>query len=68
MDDDIRCLDCPDCGESNQESDYEELHFNCGNCGISYDWMICQTCGEVIAEHQNSDGTCPICDRDMYGA
>lgn len=57
----MNILDCPRCGVEVEESEVEELHFDCTNCGCAFDYAVCENCEAVIGIHFSDNGICPEC-------
>ena len=64
--DEVLTLDCPQCGTANEESEQEELVFNCSECLQSYDLAVCQHCNHWFGSYFGDDGTCPNCGELHY--
>ncbi len=54
-------LECPKCGMENEESGYEEAHYDCENCQTSYDMCMCDSCNETIGYYFGDNEICPKC-------
>ncbi len=57
-------MDCPRCEWPAEESKYEQDHFDCEECGCSFDREICECCETEIAVEQLQE-RCPNCNMDL---
>lgn len=61
MDEDTLWLDCPKCGESVGDIDGEMLAYHCPSCGLNFDMVVCENCGEMVGTYWGDDDICPSC-------
>ncbi len=54
-------LECPKCGNENEESEINTLHYDCTNCPTSYDMSVCDSCEATIGYYFGDNGICPKC-------